>query len=89
MSKLAQKGRCLGVTTATGEDKLCIESFSMTERMSQLFALQVDMISEDRDVKPESIIGKPVTSQCARIFASINIDKGCGLISICSSVPSS
>ncbi len=61
MSKLAQKGRCLGVTTAAGEDKLCIESFSMTERMSQLYSLQVDMISEDRDLKPESLIGKPVT----------------------------
>ena len=52
MAKITQKDRCLGVTTAAGEDKLLIESFNMTERMSQLFTLQVDMYSEDRDLKP-------------------------------------
>jgi type VI secretion system secreted protein VgrG len=61
MSKLTQQGRTLGVTTAAGEDKLLIESFTMTERMSQLFTFTVDMYSEDRDIKPETIIGKPVS----------------------------
>src|SRR5690606_5485535 len=36
-----------------------------------------------------SVTGKPVTSQCTRIFASTVKYKGCGLISICSSEPSS
>lgn len=61
MSKLTQKGRTLGVTTAAGEDKLLIESFNLSERMSTLFTISVDMYSEDRDIKPETIIGKPVS----------------------------
>ncbi|QDU30427.1 Phage-related baseplate assembly protein [Anatilimnocola aggregata] len=61
MSKLSQKDRCLGITTAAGEDVLVIESFTMTEKMSELFTLQADLYSEEREIKPEAIIGKPVT----------------------------
>lgn len=61
MSKLTQKDRCLGITTGAGEDKLVIESFTMTEKMSDLFTLQADLFSEERDIKPDQVIGKPVS----------------------------
>jgi len=58
---LKQEGRCLGITTPLGPDVLAVASFSMTEAISRLFSLQLTMVSEQRGIKPEDLVGKPVT----------------------------
>src|SRR5262245_24616397 len=55
-----QKDRLLRISTALGEDKLLITRFSMTEQMGRPFQIQLDLRSEDRDIKFEDIVGTKV-----------------------------
>jgi type VI secretion system secreted protein VgrG len=58
---LKQAGRCLGIETPLGPDKLSIDSFTMSESISGLFHLQADLVSEDRAIQANQLIGQNVT----------------------------
>jgi type VI secretion system secreted protein VgrG len=55
------KNAFLSLATPLGPDKLFLRSFSGTEAMSQLFSFQLDMLSTDKDIKFDDIIGQNVT----------------------------
>ena len=61
MAELTQKNRALKIDTPLGEDKLLLQSFTGGEEISRLFRFQLDLISEDANIKPKSIVGKNVT----------------------------
>ncbi len=58
---LTQRNRALKIDTPLGEDKLLLQSFTGGEEISRLFRFQLDLISEDANIKPKSIVGKKVT----------------------------
>ncbi len=51
---LTQDNRLLAIETPLGKDHLLLTSISGDEHLSRLFAYQVDMLSMDRSIKPES-----------------------------------
>jgi type VI secretion system secreted protein VgrG len=51
----------LSLETPLGPHKLFLRSFSGTEAMSQLFSFQLDMVSQDPEIKFDDIIGQNVT----------------------------
>jgi type VI secretion system secreted protein VgrG len=57
---LTQDNRLLAIETPLGKDHLLLTSISGDEHISRLFAYQVDMLSLDRSIKPESLIGRKV-----------------------------
>jgi type VI secretion system secreted protein VgrG len=61
---LTQAGRLLELKTPLGPDVLCIDRGTMTERVSRLFTLQMDVLADlpkaDR-VQPPQLLGKGVT----------------------------
>lgn len=61
---LTQAGRLLELKTPLGADVLCIDRGTMTERISQLFTLQMDLLadlSQAGKVQPKQLLGKGVT----------------------------
>jgi type VI secretion system secreted protein VgrG len=58
---LSQHGRVLKIETPLGEDKLIVQAFSGEEEISRLFRFQLDLISEEANIAPKSIVGKKVT----------------------------
>ena len=68
MEKATQKGRLLEIFTPLGEDHLLIRKLDVTEGLSQLFTIEVELLFEEGKermkttvVTPESILGKPAT----------------------------
>src|SRR5436305_1504443 len=63
-SPLSQKDRLLSLSTPLGADVLCIKQANITERLSDLFVMHLEMIcdlSKESSVKAESLLGKSVT----------------------------
>lgn len=56
-----QSHRSLKIKTPLGENELLITSFSGREEMSRLFNFQLELISQQQNIKPNQIVGKPVT----------------------------
>lgn len=56
-----QETRLLTLATPLGDDVLLLTAFSGQETMSRLFVYQLEMISEEEDIKPQDIVGKNVT----------------------------
>lgn len=61
MPVATQKGRLLSLDTPLGPDKLLLDAFSGREAISELFHFELELSSEDADIKFEDIIGKNVT----------------------------
>jgi type VI secretion system secreted protein VgrG len=59
--KLTQKHRELAVETSLGEDVLLLKSMSGSERLGRPFEYQLELASEDPQVKAEDIVGQNVT----------------------------
>ena len=57
---LKQKNRRLNLVTTLGEDTLLLTAFTGGEEMSRLFHYQLDLISDDPNIKPQDIVGTPV-----------------------------
>lgn len=60
MLKLKQGDRPVGVKTPFGDDKLVLNSFSGEEKLSDLFHFDLQMLSDEGDLKPDDIVGKSV-----------------------------
>jgi type VI secretion system secreted protein VgrG len=58
---LAQQARTLSVSTPLGEDVLLLRSMSASERLGTLFEYELELISEDIDIKYEDLLGRPAT----------------------------
>src|SRR4051794_9964311 len=61
---LKQAGRVMSVATPLGEDVLCIDRATITERISAPFTVQLDLLADVANVskvKHDQLIGKPVT----------------------------
>jgi type VI secretion system secreted protein VgrG len=56
-----QAGYSFAVTTPLGADKLLLEEFEMTERISEPFAMRLTMVSEYGDLDFSQIVGQTVT----------------------------
>src|SRR5262245_20787779 len=56
-----QQTRLLTLTTPLGEDVLLLTAFSGQEALSQLFRYQLEMVSEEEDIKPADIVGKGIS----------------------------
>ena len=56
-----QLTRLLTLSTPLGDDVLLLTGFSGQEALSQLFNYQLEIVSEEEDVRPADIVGKNVT----------------------------
>jgi type VI secretion system secreted protein VgrG len=69
VDKPTQKNRELAIETPLGEDVLLLISMSGTEELGRLFEYNLDLASENKQIKAEDIVGKNVT---------IRLDLGAG-----------
>jgi type VI secretion system secreted protein VgrG len=58
--------RELTITTPLGPDKLFFAELTGTDEISQPFAFQLTMASEDVDIRVEDLLGKPITVKVGR-----------------------
>ncbi len=58
---LSQRARSLAVTTPFGEDVLLLRSMRGSERLSTLFAYDLELISKNVNIKHEDLLGQPAT----------------------------
>lgn len=58
---LSQRDRTLAVNTPLGEDALLLRSMTAKERISALFEYALELSSEDIDIAPSDLLGKPAT----------------------------
>ena len=61
MSQLTQDNRSIAISTPLGKDKLLLTAFQGNEQISDLFEYQIEVLSDDLDIAPASLIGKTVT----------------------------
>src|SRR5262245_22413712 len=61
MGEYTQDNRLIQVFTTLGEDVLLLQSFHGQEGVSRLFHFELRMLSENRSIKFEEIIGKKAT----------------------------
>ncbi len=57
----SQGARLIGVTTPLGEDALLLQGMKASERLSSLFAFELDLVSEDDGISAASLLGQPAT----------------------------
>ncbi len=55
-----QDGRLIAIETPLGKDKLLLTSLAGEETISSLFAYELEMLSADHAISPESLIGRNV-----------------------------
>ena len=55
-----QDGRLIAIETPLGKDKLLLTSLAGGEAISSLFAYELEMLSADHAISPESLIGRNV-----------------------------
>ena len=55
-----QDGRLIAIETPLGKDKLLLTSLTGEEAISGLFAYELEMLSGDQAIQPESLIGRSV-----------------------------
>ena len=60
-SKLSQHDRYATITTPLGKDKVVLDGVVIQERISQPFHIEADLVSEDKAISFEDIIGQSVT----------------------------
>ena len=58
---LTHRDRTLSVTTPLGEDKLLVKRMQGQERLGAPFEYRLDLLSEDIDIDPNDLLGKPAT----------------------------
>lgn len=83
--KATQKNRPAAVQTALGDDALLLRSFTIRERLSEPFQIELDLLSEDGSIAFDSVVGKPATIRLGtlekpRYFNGIvtRFGQGCG-----------
>jgi len=61
MAKITQSHREIAISTPLGEDVLLLRSMSGTEALSRPFEYELELASENFEIKPEDIVGQKVT----------------------------
>jgi type VI secretion system secreted protein VgrG len=61
MPSFSQAERVISVKTPLPADTLLLKSVLATERLSSLFQLELDLLSEDFAVAPDQVLGQPMT----------------------------
>ena len=61
MPEFTQENRIIEILTPLGKDELLLQGFNGQEGVSQLFQFDVRMMSENRSVKLEDLVGKKAT----------------------------
>jgi type VI secretion system secreted protein VgrG len=61
MATYSQALRPFRVTTPLGEDAFLVERFTAVERVSSMYSISLDLVSENRGVDPASLLRKPLT----------------------------
>ena len=56
MANVTQQTRQTAIGTPLGEDVLLLRGFSAHERMSGLFEIQLDLLSETYDIDPNDMV---------------------------------
>jgi type VI secretion system secreted protein VgrG len=62
---LTQDNRFITITTPLGKDVLVVRGFEGTDSISMPFSYELDLVSDDSNIKFEDIIGKKVTVSIA------------------------
>jgi len=62
MGSFTQNGRFLTIDTPLGTDELLLTSIEGVELISSLFQFQLSALSSNLEIKPEDLIGKPITA---------------------------
>ena len=65
MPSHTQSTRPIGVTTPLGEDVLLLRRTTIDERMSALFEVELELLSENVDIHPVDLLGKSLTVRLA------------------------
>jgi type VI secretion system secreted protein VgrG len=60
VAKFTQDGHLISLETPLGRDKLLLASLTGEETISSLFAYELEMLSTDHTISPESLIGRNV-----------------------------
>lgn len=58
---LSHAERLLEITSPLGPDKLVLRRLSVDEAIGRLFLLTAEVISQEMDLEPSALIGKPIT----------------------------
>ena len=61
----AQKG-IVGVSTTLGKDAVIATDLSGREEISRLFSIRIGLASEKTDIKPQDLVGKPISIRLGR-----------------------
>jgi type VI secretion system secreted protein VgrG len=61
MPGYTQANRPMRVDTVLGTDVLLLDSFTGVEQISEPFAFQLELLSEDRDIDPDAVLRTPIT----------------------------
>jgi type VI secretion system secreted protein VgrG len=61
MPKYTQENRPFKVKTPLGPDELLLAGINGQEHVSQLFRFTLDLLSENKSVSPDQLLGQPVT----------------------------
>ncbi|HKE46325.1 MAG TPA: type VI secretion system tip protein TssI/VgrG [Steroidobacteraceae bacterium] len=62
---ISQDNRAIQIKTPFGKDALLVDRMALTEHFNQPFNLDLHLISEQGDLKPDTILGSDVTVQFA------------------------
>ncbi|KAA6187361.1 type VI secretion system tip protein VgrG [Thiohalocapsa marina] len=58
---LSQQARELSVSTSLGDDVLLLRGMAASEQLSRLFEYQLELVSEDIDIRHSDLLGQPAT----------------------------
>lgn len=61
MSHISQDNRLLSIESPLGKDELLLVSCNGSEYISDIFEYQLDLLSNNLEIKPQDIVGKQVT----------------------------
>ncbi len=68
MSRLnaTQRNRLIAVTTPLGDDVLLFHRMSVSEQLGRLFQIDLDLLSNNPEIKIQDILGQDITIRCQR-----------------------
>ncbi len=58
---LTQDNRLLSIASPLGKDELLLTSFEGTEAISDLFEFNIEVLSKNHSISPQTLVGKPIT----------------------------
>ena len=75
-AEYTQEHRSIRIATPLGEDVLLLEKFSGEEGVSQLFRFDLHLLSTNRSIPFDSVVGKEATVQIVRHDGAVRYFNG-------------